>query len=150
MGNKPGKRNNFDLKLIETLGKCSDIKDAKQFYEELIQIKERAFEDPIKSEIATILEAFSNKDRFIIIDALRKKDRCVCELEAILQKSQATVSHHLKILRDVKLVYGWPKGKFTHYSLIKETFKRFKENIVDWLESIENWYTIANIIGDTD
>ena len=56
----------------------------------------------------------------MIINILKEKDRCVCELEAILDESQPSISHHLKILENAGLVRGWKKGKFTHYDLVKE------------------------------
>ena len=66
------------------------------------------------------LNAIANKKRLMIINILKEKDRCVCELEAILDESQPSISHHLKILENAGLVRGWKKGKFTHYDLVKE------------------------------
>lgn len=64
--------------------------------------------------------AISSKERIIIINALKKQDRCVCELEAILNKSQSTISHHLRKLVVAGLIQGYKKQKFTYYHLIKE------------------------------
>ena len=55
----------------------------------------------------------------------RPRDRCVCELEAVLDESQPSISHHLKILENVGLIRGWKKGKFTHYDLIEEQIKSY-------------------------
>jgi ArsR family transcriptional regulator len=51
------------------------------------------------------------------------KERCVCELEAILDKSQPSISHHLRELEKAGLIRGWKKGKYTYYNLVKEEFK---------------------------
>jgi ArsR family transcriptional regulator len=71
------------------------------------------------------LNALSNKKRLIILNILKEKDRCVCELEATLDESQPSISHHLKILEDVGLIRGWKKGKFTHYDLIKKQLELY-------------------------
>ena len=52
---------------------------------------------------------------------------CVCELEAILDKSQSTISHHLSKLKTVGLIRGWKKGNYTYYGLNKEIYSNFKE-----------------------
>jgi DNA-binding transcriptional ArsR family regulator len=63
------------------------------------------------------LSILGNIDRLIIINVLKEKDRCVCELEAILDKSQPSISHHLRELEKLDLIRGWKKGKYTYYSL---------------------------------
>jgi ArsR family transcriptional regulator len=62
----------------------------------------------------------SSKECLIIIDALKKQDGCVCELEAVLDKSQSTISHHIRKLVSSHLIEGYKKGNFTYYHLIKE------------------------------
>lgn len=66
-----------------------------------------------------------NKERLKIIAALKDNDHCVCELEAILDKSQPSISHHLRILESVGLIRSFKKGKFTHYDLVKEQFELY-------------------------
>lgn len=60
---------------------------------------------------------------------LNDNNRCVCELEAILDISQSTISHHLKILEKIGLIKGIRRGYFTHYELIKEQFQENLRNI---------------------
>ena len=69
--------------------------------------------------LSNFVNALANKKRLIIINILKEKDRCVCELEAVLDESQPSISHHLKILENAGLIRGWKKGKFTHYDLLK-------------------------------
>lgn len=42
---------------------------------------------------------------------------CVCDFVEPLEKSQPTISHHLKILSDAGLVHGDRRGKWVWYSL---------------------------------
>ncbi|MFX0009496.1 MAG: ArsR/SmtB family transcription factor [Candidatus Hermodarchaeota archaeon] len=79
-----------------------------------------------------IIDFFSvlgNKERLIIVTVLKDKDRCVCELEAILDKSQPSISHHLRELEKLNLIRGWKKGKFTYYSLLKDNLNSYIEKI---------------------
>jgi ArsR family transcriptional regulator len=126
--------------IIETLSKCDDIPDPKQHYESLIKKRELFQNDKEKESIKTILEAFGSSDRLLILDVLMEKDRCVCELEAIMDKAQASVSHHIKILQDAGLIRGWKKGKFTHYSLVRSQFQQFQDLFTRWVNTTSNWF----------
>ena len=42
------------------------------------------------------------------------------ELEAILNKSQSTISHHLRKLVSAGIIQGYKKQKFTYYHLFRE------------------------------
>lgn len=76
------------------------------------------------SKLVNIFSTLGNIERMIIVNALREKDRCVCELEAILDKSQPSISHHLRELEKLSLIRGWKKGKFTYYSLNRDAIKK--------------------------
>ena len=98
--------------------------------------------------LSQILVALGNPDRILILDALRAKDRCVCEIEVILSKSQSNISHHLGILERATLVKGWKKGKFTHYSLMKKQFQTFKAILQEWINTSTNWFGILPSSSD--
>ncbi|MFX0102605.1 MAG: ArsR/SmtB family transcription factor [Candidatus Hodarchaeota archaeon] len=128
-----------ERKIISTLSKCDDIPDAGKYYKELRKLRNDFDKNQEKISMVEIFEALGNKDRFIILDALKERDRCVCELEAILDKAQGTVSRQLKILVDAGLIQGWSKGKFTHYSLKRKTLEEFNEKWEEWCRKISNW-----------
>ncbi|MHA1719410.1 MAG: ArsR/SmtB family transcription factor [Promethearchaeota archaeon] len=127
-------------KIIETLSSCVNFGDPEKFYNELIQLKGKFYQDEEKSELFNFLEAFGNRERFLILDMLKKKDRCVCELETILQKTQPAVSHHLRILEKCNLIKSTRVGKFSHYSLVRSQFKKFQQMWKKWAEDITNWF----------
>lgn len=126
--------------IIKTLSKCENVLDPERHYEDLMKKKESFQNNKEKELIKIILEALGSSDRLLILDALMEKDRCVCELEAIMEKAQASVSHHLKILEDAGLIKGWKKGKFTHYSLVKPNFERLAEFTNRWIITTKNWF----------
>ena len=131
--------------IIETLSKCENVSDPEQHYEDLIKIKESFQNDKEKELIKIFLEALGSSDRVLIFDALMEKDLCVCEIEAMLEKAQSSVSHHLKILEDAGLIRGWKKGKFTHYSVVKKKFEMLAEFIPHWFASTKNWFGENNV-----
>jgi ArsR family transcriptional regulator len=64
------------------------------------------------------LNVLGNKDRLLIVKTLKERgEQCVCELELLLDKSQPSISHHLRNLERIGLIRGWKKGKFTYYNL---------------------------------
>ena len=128
-----------ETQIVDTLSRCEDIDNAYEYYQHLLTLKQRFTKDPKNHFLAQFLVAMGSEDRLLILDSLRKKDRCVCEIEAILSKSQPTISHHLKILEGARLIQGWKKGKFTHYSLIQAQFNRFLEFFQEWISSSTNW-----------
>ena len=55
--------------------------------------------------------------RRILLLLLRADERCVCELYQALKQPQPTVSRHLAILREAKLVLARKEGTWAYYRL---------------------------------
>ncbi len=85
-------------------------------------------------ELSNFGTALGSIERLMILNSLEKKDRCVCELEAILDKSQSTISHHLRKLERAGLITGYKQGNFTYYSRnndkLNEYLKLLKTELV--------------------
>jgi len=112
-------KNEIKDKLI----KCEDVENVDAHFNQLRELGDELFQDSRFNDLIEFLNALSNKKRLIILNILKEKDRCVCELEAALDESQPSISHHLKILESAGLIRGWKKGKFTHYDFIKEQYE---------------------------
>lgn len=69
-----------------------------------------------------IFKALSDKNRLLILDMLSCGEMCACDIEEVLGLSQSTISHHMKILQQAKLVTGNKVGKWMHYSINKKEF----------------------------
>lgn len=52
---------------------------------------------------------------------------CACDLIEVLDISQPTVSHHLKKLVDAGLLVREQRGKWAHYTVVRETFAELRE-----------------------
>jgi ArsR family transcriptional regulator len=127
-------------KYIDTLSKCEDIGvTAEDHCKFLIKNAEDLSNDTSIEKLSTIFNALGNKDRFLILSLLSDKDRCACEIEVALEKSQSALSRHISILEAANLIKGWKKGKFTHYTLVKSQFEEFSELFNIWKSSIKNW-----------
>lgn len=98
------------------------------------------YENEKKLEMLRLsIEAIGNPDRFAIINLLKKKSYTITELEGVLNKSQSTISHHIKILQQQNLIMGIKQGKFTEYELVESTFQNINKILTDWLSNISNW-----------
>ncbi len=130
----------FKSRIVQILGKCEDIDNPEKYYENLEKLssKLRAEEDFLF--LKGVFETLGSTDRLLIINALRLKDRCSCELEALLGKSQPAISRDLRKLEDIHLICGWKKGKFIHYSLVRPTFNQMKQFFDQWYVSLANWF----------
>ena len=107
--------------ILCTRDNCSN---SNAYFEKLLELGKNLEENENLDMIERFTSAISSKERLIIINALKEQDRCVCELEAILNKSQSTISHHLRKLVSANLIQGYKKQKFTYYHLFKEELQQ--------------------------
>ena len=112
---------------------CDNCVDSDTLFNQLSQLGKNLRYDSQLNEFVNLFRVLGNMERLMIINVLRDKDRCVCELEAILDKSQPSISHHLRELEKLNLIQGWKKGKFTYYSLNKEVFNSNLDQISNYL-----------------
>lgn len=66
---------------------------------------------------AKVFKAFCDPNRLKILNILKDGEHCACKLLEILDVSQSTLSHHMKILTDARVVNVRKDGKWSHYSL---------------------------------
>ena len=77
-------------------------------------------------ENSLLFKALSDPKRLMIVDMLSCGDLCACVILEKFRITQPTLSHHMKILCDCKLVNGRKEGKWTYYSLSDETVQSFR------------------------
>jgi ArsR family transcriptional regulator len=109
-----------EKEIKDKLIKCEDVENVHLHFKKLRNLGNKLFRDHKYKELIEFLNALSNIKRLLILNILKEKDRCVCELEAVLDESQPSISHHLKILENAGLIRGWKKGKFTHYDVVQD------------------------------
>ena len=64
-----------------------------------------------------LMKVMANLDRLLILCELSQGERCVGELEEILEIHQPTLSQQLTVLRNKELVTTRREGKQIYYSL---------------------------------
>ena len=64
-----------------------------------------------------VLKAISDETRLKILALLLKHNYCVRALARKLALTEATVSQHLKVLREAGLLVGEKRGYFMHYDV---------------------------------
>lgn len=85
-------------------------------------------------EAAKIFKAFSDERRLEILTLLVRGERCACKLLEEVSISQATLSHHMRILCEADVVISRKDGKWIHYSINQEgieTAKGILSELVD-------------------
>ncbi|MBR1508847.1 MAG: winged helix-turn-helix transcriptional regulator [Eubacterium sp.] len=71
-------------------------------------------------DLADLFRIFADSTRIKILYALIDKELCVNDIAALLNATQSSVSHQLRILKDSKLVKKRRDGKEIYYSLDDE------------------------------
>lgn len=81
-------------------------------------------------EIAEMFKAIGHPARVAIIEALTNKNDCVCgDLVIEVGLAQATVSQHLKALKNVGLIRGNIDGASVCYCLDVDKIKLLQHNL---------------------
>lgn len=94
------------------------------------------------TEVAMLSKALGDENRLRILFILKDGEQCGCKLLEQLNISQPTLSHHIKILCEAKMINARKDGKWIFYSLRKEGLEIFEE--------IVEWYKSANIVAIDD
>jgi DNA-binding transcriptional ArsR family regulator len=87
-----------------------------------------------QNEIAQLLKALGHPARIAIVEELLRKKTCICgDLVLTLPLAQATISQHLKALKEAGIIQGEIAGVSTCYCLNEKTFLK-----------IENYFSRSN------
>ncbi|WLR48097.1 metalloregulator ArsR/SmtB family transcription factor [Halobacillus litoralis] len=96
-----------------------DTCDTFCYDEELVQRVQPKVEEVLGVEL--IFKALSDATRLKIAYALTlENELCVCDVANIIGSTTATASHHLRLLRNMKLAKYRKEGKLVFYSLADE------------------------------
>jgi ArsR family transcriptional regulator, arsenate/arsenite/antimonite-responsive transcriptional repressor len=85
-------------------------------------------------EVLAITNALADESRVRILMALMGGQLCVCQIAELLQLAPSTVSKHLYILRQGRLVESQKSGRWINYSLPKERDPSAHQPI-EWLQA---------------
>ena len=63
----------------------------------------------------SITKALSDENRLRALMVLMGRELCVCQITELLELAPSTVSKHMSILRQARLVSGRKKGRWVYY-----------------------------------
>ncbi len=76
---------------------------------------------------ARLFHALSDETRLEIVRLLSHGERCVCELQDVLDAAQSRLSFHLKTLKDAGVVSDRREGRWVYYALNRDALDQIAE-----------------------
>ncbi|MEW6274013.1 MAG: metalloregulator ArsR/SmtB family transcription factor [Bacillota bacterium] len=89
---------------------CPSGAEISNFKEKLLEV----------AGLSEIFKALGDETRTRILYLLAHRELCVCDLAQIMEMSLPAVSHHLRLLKALRLVKYRRRGKMVFYSLDDE------------------------------
>ncbi|MDA0685028.1 MAG: metalloregulator ArsR/SmtB family transcription factor [Bacteroidetes bacterium] len=90
-----------------------------------------------QQRIAAIAKALSHPARIALVSELASQNACVCgDLVAELPLSQATVSQHLKVLKEADIISGETDGPRVCYCINWTSLTQIRQDLDAWLETL--------------
>lgn len=81
-----------------------------------------------QNQLAQLLKAMAHPARIAILQQLMKSETCICgDLVDELGLAQATISQHLKELKNAGLIQGTIEGASVCYCINPETWKKLEK-----------------------
>jgi len=88
--------------------------------ERVRRVMQKLTDEDTAERLAETFATLSDTTRLRIVEALSHEELCVCDLSAALSLSQSATSHHLRTLRNLRLVKHRRAGRLVYYSLDDE------------------------------
>ncbi len=92
--------------------------DAPKHAKDLKELVDKIGKLDVVKKQSRIFKAFADETRLRILNLLRAREMCVCEIMIALGLTQPTASHHLRILESVELVEDLRRGKWVFYKIV--------------------------------
>lgn len=105
-------------------------KDADDCWEHCIHpqvirfVRKKLLKSEKLGDLADFYKLFADSTRLRIIAALSAAELCVCDLSAVLDMKQPTVSHQLRTLKQARIVTARREGKVVFYSLSDDHIRK--------------------------
>lgn len=98
-----------------------DLCDVQVVHEEAVHAALRSRSDAeTLIHLADTFQILASATRLQIVEALAARELCVCDLAAVVGASQSAVSHHLRQLRQMRIVRYRRDGRMAYYRLDDE------------------------------
>ena len=84
-------------------------------------------------DIMDTLKALADETRLRALGALQGGELCVCQIVELLQLAPSTVSKHMSILRQARLVESRKDGRWMHYRLPDRETPKAAQDAIAWV-----------------
>ena len=79
-----------------------------------------------------ITKALSDENRVRVLLALDGRELCVCQIIELLGLAPSTVSKHMSILANARLVEGRQQGRWRYYRLVGDGASSEVREAIEW------------------
>ena len=86
-------------------------------------------------EFLNITKALAEENRLRILMALKGEELCVCQLIELLELAPSTVSKHVSVLRQARLVEGRKDGRWIYYRRAGESAPSEATEAIAWVKA---------------
>lgn len=83
-----------------------------------------------------VMKALSDPNRVRLLKILQKRGLCVCEIQALFEMAQPTVSKHMKLMEQAGLVKGNKDGLWVNYTAANGSDNPYAASI---LGNLQHW-----------
>ena len=84
-------------------------------------VKEYVPDGDVLDSIVCFFSIFADPTRVRMLSALAISEMCVTDLSRVLEINQTTISHQLRLLKNLGIVKSDRQGKIIFYSLVNDT-----------------------------
>lgn len=92
-----------------------------------------------QNHLAQLLKALAHPARIAILQEIMKANTCICgDLVTELGLAQATISQHLKELKNSGIIQGTVEGTSVCYCIDPKTWKVLEKEIGNFLSALKN------------
>jgi len=86
-------------------------------------------------EFMDIVRAIADENRVRVLMVLRTRELCVCQIVDMLGLAPSTVSKHISILRQARLVESRKDGRWIYYRLSGNDAPETVRSAIEWLSN---------------
>lgn len=87
----------------------------------------------IMREFMAITKALADEQRVRMLLALRRHELCVCQIVSLVGLATSTVSKHMSILKQARLVESRKEGRWIYYRLPSDDLPPMVQQAMDWM-----------------
>ncbi|TGL78869.1 ArsR/SmtB family transcription factor [Leptospira yasudae] len=101
--------------------------------------KKTEFSDDTRS-LADFSKAFAHPARLAILQTIAERTECICgEIVEVLPLAQATVSQHLRELKEIGLIKGEVEGNKSCYCINWTRLEEFESDVTSFFKDLKRY-----------